>query len=94
MFNLNVNVLNVLSQFINENKHALPENIVLMYPKVFFKSKFKISRKCQNKSVCVRKFLWCRRVILVITKPHVTINEMRALEIQRGFVTWCEKYHT
>ena len=44
---------------VSENKHALPENIVLMYHKVFYNSKFKFSRKCKNKSVCVRRFLRC-----------------------------------
>ena len=37
----------------------LPENIVLMYPMVFLNSKYKFSRKCQNKSACVRRFLRC-----------------------------------
>ena len=49
VFNSNFNILNVLSQL---NNNALPENIVLMYSKVFFNSKFKFSRKCQNKIVC------------------------------------------
>ena len=33
-----------------------------------------------------------RRVILIITKPSATINEMTVLELQRGFVTWCESH--
>ena len=35
-----------------------------------------------------------RRVIMTTTKPSATINEMTALEILRGFVTWCESYLT
>ena len=45
---------------VSENNHVLPENIVLMYSKIFLNSKFKFSRKCQNKSVCVKRFLRCR----------------------------------
>ena len=44
---------------VSDNNHVLPENIVLMYSKIFLNSKFKFSRKCQNKSVCVRRFLRC-----------------------------------
>ena len=43
----------------SENSHALPEIIVLIYSKIFFNTKFKFSRKCQNKSVCIRRFLRC-----------------------------------
>ena len=35
-----------------------------------------------------------RCVMLMLTKPSATINEMTALELQRGFVTWCESYPT
>ena len=42
---------------LSENSHALPKNIVLICSKIFFNSKFWFSRKCQNKSVCVRRFL-------------------------------------
>ena len=44
---------------IFENNYALPVDIGQMYPKVFWNSKFKFSRKCRNKSVCVRTFLRC-----------------------------------
>ena len=44
---------------VSENNcyNALPENIVLMYSKVPFNSKFKFSRTLSNKSVCIRRFL-------------------------------------
>ena len=44
---------------VSENNYVYPENIVLMYSKVFFNSKFEFLRKSQNKSVCVRTFLRC-----------------------------------
>ena len=44
---------------VSENNHVLPENIVLMYSKIFLNSKFKFTRKCQNKSVCVRRLCRC-----------------------------------
>ena len=51
---------------VSENNHVLPENIVLMYSKIFLNSKFKFSRKFQNKSVCVRRFLRCISISLQI----------------------------
>ena len=42
-----------------ENNHVSLENIVLMYSKIFLNSKSQFLRKCQNKSVCVRRFLRC-----------------------------------
>ena len=56
-FHLKHQYLKCSKSVISENKHAPLENIVLMYSKVFFNSKFKYSRKCQNKSVCVRDSL-------------------------------------
>ena len=44
---------------VSENNHVLLESIVLMYSKIFLNSKIRFSRKCQNKSVCVRRFLRC-----------------------------------
>ena len=32
--------------------------------------------------------------MLMLTKPSAAINEMTALELQRGFVTWCESHPT
>ena len=63
VFNSNLNILKYSESITSENNHALPENIVLMYYKVFLNSKLKFSRKLQNKSVCVRRFLRCSLIL-------------------------------
>ena len=55
IFRLKYQYLKCSESVVSANKHALPKNIVLMYSEVLFNSKFKFSRKCQNKSVCVRR---------------------------------------
>ena len=37
-----------------------------MYSKIFLNSKFRFSRKCQNKSVCVRRCLRCRILLVFV----------------------------
>ena len=44
---------------VSQNEHASLKTIVLMFSLIFLNSKFKFSRKCQNKSVCVRRFFRC-----------------------------------
>ena len=55
---------------VSENNHALPENIVRMYSNFFLNSKFKFLRKCQNKSVCVRRFLRCIKTIAEVIEIY------------------------
>ena len=58
-FQLKLKYYKSSESFVSGYNRVLPENIGLMYSKIFLDSKFKFSRKCQNKSVCVRRFLRC-----------------------------------
>ena len=59
VFNSNFHILKVPSQMSLKIIMDCRKNIVQMYSKIFSISKFKFSRKCRNKSVCIRKFLRC-----------------------------------
>ena len=59
-----------------------------MYSEVFFNSKFKILRKCQKKSVCVRRFLrhifmYCSSKRYMLLSNYKTFRE-RERERERG----------
>ena len=63
-FRLENQYLKCSESVVSTNKHVLLECLVLMYFKILFNWKFKFSRKCQNKRVCVRRFLrsMCQRL--------------------------------
>ena len=57
-----------------------------MYSKIFLNSKFKFLRKCQNKSVCVRRFLRCKsgREKMPAKQEGKFIREKRAWRLLRS----------
>ena len=63
-FQLQLQYFKCSESVVSENKHALPENIVLVYSKVFLieKSSF---QWCRNKSLCVRRCILVPMVHMV-----------------------------
>ena len=72
---------------VSENNRVLPKNIILMYSKIFVNSKFKFSRKCQNKSVCVRRFLRCMTTRICMVDANCETEPLRFLQTSGFYIT-------